>query len=434
MSTISERILEQWLQEIIRSSSSSPSPPLDNVRNNHPPPYHHHANAFNAFNALLTRSSRNPFRNEEEEEQHTSTSTTAAQIRFPEYDESMYRYHRNIADYQHVMLQMMDCLDANRRLPARQQTAILDNMVYPFNRNMQEYNAIMRQSLEMLCELHRQPSSSSSSNGGRPVMVTRPTMTTTTTMGPPSGPSGPSGPSEMQEIYAMLPFMRYLHVPEISRVNLSPPPPPPPSSLNPNATRRLTPDQIQLATRNYVYAPPLHATTTPPICAISLEEFRNGDSITQIQPCRHEFRTEFLNRWFQRDARCPVCRCNLWDVSFHDTADVSLSSMPLPLPLVESYDGAGAPRMLPRTYRNRAMSEPHVLFRPEVDVLGTTMRRGGFTSDVTAAQPPPGSSSLEIQQWLHTLLNRRSGFSNMDVDITYTVEYDVSMNRMSGGV
>ena len=157
MSTVSERIIEQWLQELI-NQSSQPSqsfpPSLDNL----PPSFFHTTNIRN--NENRNNRNQNVPRNREgvSEPGPPSSAPAPAPIRFPEYDESMYRYHRNMADYQHVMLQMMECMESNRRLPARQQNAILDNMIYPFNRNMQEYNTIMRQSLDILSEMHRHPS------------------------------------------------------------------------------------------------------------------------------------------------------------------------------------------------------------------------------------------------------------------------------------
>jgi hypothetical protein len=43
-------------------------------------------------------------------------------------------------------------------------------------------------------------------------------------------------------------------------------------------------------------------------CPISLEEFRDGDSLTRILYCGHIFKTDELTRWFTRNTHCPTCR------------------------------------------------------------------------------------------------------------------------------
>ena len=66
----------------------------------------------------------------------------------------------------------------------------------------------------------------------------------------------------------------------------------------------------------------LHATTmlnydvsnnelTSNICPISLEEFRNGESLTRINHCGHVFRSTELSRWFVRNPHCPSCRYDI---------------------------------------------------------------------------------------------------------------------------
>jgi hypothetical protein len=50
---------------------------------------------------------------------------------------------------------------------------------------------------------------------------------------------------------------------------------------------------------------------TSQICPISLEEFRDGESLTKIIYCGHIFKTNELSRWFQRNSHCPSCRYNI---------------------------------------------------------------------------------------------------------------------------
>ena len=44
------------------------------------------------------------------------------------------------------------------------------------------------------------------------------------------------------------------------------------------------------------------------ICPITLELVQPGDSIMQINNCRHRFKETALRRWFDNHKRCPVCR------------------------------------------------------------------------------------------------------------------------------
>jgi hypothetical protein len=44
------------------------------------------------------------------------------------------------------------------------------------------------------------------------------------------------------------------------------------------------------------------------ICPITLEQVQPGDSVMQINNCRHRFKENALRRWFDNHQRCPVCR------------------------------------------------------------------------------------------------------------------------------
>jgi hypothetical protein len=44
------------------------------------------------------------------------------------------------------------------------------------------------------------------------------------------------------------------------------------------------------------------------ICPITLEPVQQGDSVMQINNCRHRFKESALRRWFDNHQRCPVCR------------------------------------------------------------------------------------------------------------------------------
>lgn len=63
-------------------------------------------------------------------------------------------------------------------------------------------------------------------------------------------------------------------------------------------------------------------------CPITLEEFRNGDLLTQIRQCGHIFSQSAIQNWFSRNVRCPVCRYDIRtrlsrDISGNTPADLS---------------------------------------------------------------------------------------------------------------
>jgi len=60
------------------------------------------------------------------------------------------------------------------------------------------------------------------------------------------------------------------------------------------------------ATTTYCYQIP--EAGEPLVCPISLEPIENNDVVTKINRCSHIFKHAHLQRWMQRDNRCPVCR------------------------------------------------------------------------------------------------------------------------------
>jgi hypothetical protein len=81
--------------------------------------------------------------------------------------------------------------------------------------------------------------------------------------------------------------------------------------IPPTPTTRLpTIGQIQAATEIFEYDPendPIAHHT----CPISLEDFREGESLTRIISCGHIFKTNELSRWFTRNSHCPSCRYDI---------------------------------------------------------------------------------------------------------------------------
>jgi hypothetical protein len=45
-------------------------------------------------------------------------------------------------------------------------------------------------------------------------------------------------------------------------------------------------------------------------CPISLEEFKEGDSIIEL-PCNHIFNEHNIKNWLKEQPNCPVCRTNI---------------------------------------------------------------------------------------------------------------------------
>lgn len=71
-----------------------------------------------------------------------------------------------------------------------------------------------------------------------------------------------------------------------------------------------TSGQITSATTVFTYDISNNPLTSQ-ICPISLEDFRDGESLTYINHCNHVFKTAELNRWFTRNAHCPTCRYDI---------------------------------------------------------------------------------------------------------------------------
>tara|TARA_B110000967_G_scaffold155871_1_gene160729 strand:- start:21028 stop:22215 length:1188 start_codon:yes stop_codon:yes gene_type:complete len=57
-------------------------------------------------------------------------------------------------------------------------------------------------------------------------------------------------------------------------------------------------------------------------CPISLENFEEHDEIRKINACGHYFKKMHIDRWFEQNVRCPVCR--------HDIRNTELVTVPVP--------------------------------------------------------------------------------------------------------
>jgi hypothetical protein len=71
-----------------------------------------------------------------------------------------------------------------------------------------------------------------------------------------------------------------------------------------NASTRLSETDISYGTTVFSYVNEMPSL----ICPITLELVQPGDSVMQINNCRHRFKETALRRWFDNNQRCPVCR------------------------------------------------------------------------------------------------------------------------------
>ena len=77
-----------------------------------------------------------------------------------------------------------------------------------------------------------------------------------------------------------------------------------------NVVVRPTPEQIRNATRSIIYSPN-NVNISNSSCPITLEPFEEQQMLTQIIYCGHVFSQDGINRWFEANVRCPICRYDI---------------------------------------------------------------------------------------------------------------------------
>lgn len=82
-----------------------------------------------------------------------------------------------------------------------------------------------------------------------------------------------------------------------------------PGFASTNVESGLSEADIRRYTTTSSFAPSENLIST--ICPITLDAFREGDSITKIQTCGHIFKTSAITEWLRRHERCPVCRARV---------------------------------------------------------------------------------------------------------------------------
>ena len=388
-------------------------------------------------------------------------------LNFPEFDELMYLYHRNVQEYQYTVQEMTERIELNHRRNTRQQNMLLDNFVYPYHRNMQEYNQVTLRCLDVLQNL----------NASR---VTRPDVS-----------SGFANPTSTPQNNTQVPTFRPTNaearnrniIPEIFNIsrpieygftfypNIVPR-----NVITPQPTNHLlTPAQIALATREYTFQESdRNLLNTIPVCPIMLEEFQVGNNIREIVHCGHQFLSSSLERWFRRSCCCPICRYNLWDISatepnrttrtrsrFAETLSPAelvvggfqppdrsransmvdqdrllgtepLRSLPpssqriMDIPLSTSlFSQTRSPfrtTSLPRSENELGVEG----FQPsDQDFTNRTITIPGIVDVSNTDTNLESIAETTIRNWISSFLhNQPNQFPNIDLDISYTVEYD----------
>jgi hypothetical protein len=234
-------------------------------------------------------------------------------LNFPEFDELMYLYHRNVQEYQYTVQEMTERIELNHRRNTRQQNTLLDNFVYPYHRNMQEYNQVTLRCLDVLQNMNALRFTRPDGFANTRVPTYRPTNAERDNVPTRDVNRRVGGDARnrniIPEIFNMSRPIEYgfTFYPNVVPRNVITPQ---------HATHLLTPAQIALATREYIFQESdRNVLNTIPVCPIMLEEFQVGNNIRQIVHCGHQFLSTSLERWFRRSCCCPVCRYNLWDIS-----------------------------------------------------------------------------------------------------------------------
>lgn len=80
-------------------------------------------------------------------------------------------------------------------------------------------------------------------------------------------------------------------------------------------------NQINNAIETIVYSNDLSLINSS--CPITMEDFIIGERICRIRHCRHSFRENAIQSWFQTNVRCPVCRYDIRESSDNIRPDIS---------------------------------------------------------------------------------------------------------------
>lgn len=178
-----------------------------------------------------------------------------------------------------------------------------------YNNNMREYNSNVRQILTILNEIHRdirtlntmneQPINRPSNQVPRPEnsrfydgVFTQPNGSSTRPNQNRSYNNTPIQTQPSNNIFDIL----------LQAIPLT-------SNME-NVVVRPSQEQIRNATRSIIY----NSNNTRIMnntCPITLEPFEERQMLTQITYCGHVFSQDGINRWFEGNVRCPICRYDI---------------------------------------------------------------------------------------------------------------------------
>jgi hypothetical protein len=93
-------------------------------------------------------------------------------------------------------------------------------------------------------------------------------------------------------------------------------------------------------------------------CPITLEDFNEGDVVTQIIHCGHIFQPHSIDNWFQRNVHCPVCRYDIRNTTTATDASGGSNTMnSIHMENQETIDDESVPPPLLNTATNSHMDD-----------------------------------------------------------------------------
>lgn len=181
-----------------------------------------------------------------------------------------------------------------------------------YNNNMREYNTNVRQIFTTLNEIHRdirtlnsmneQPPNRPSNQAPRPEnsnyyndLFTQPNRSTSRPNQNRSYNNTTNMPLQTQSSNNIFDIL-------LQAIPLTP--------TMENVVVRPSQEQIRNATRSIIYSSN-NTRITNNTCPITLEPFEEQQMLTQITYCGHVFSQDGINRWFEGNVRCPICRYDI---------------------------------------------------------------------------------------------------------------------------
>lgn len=216
----------------------------------------------------------------------------------PEFAKMLHAYHYNMLEYNYTIQQIIQSITSLRNRTRSGSVHEIYETGLQYNRNIQDYNKIMETSLDLYSDLYFSYNSNDRNNYSTPANVnTVPASANTRATNPPSGTNTTNNLPVISRPQAIVSYTVFPYIPSVS---------------TDVEEVLLTENQIQEFTEQYIFSrESTDISNASPSCPISLDLFQEGDSILKIRHCGHEFKSAPLRRWFQRSSHCPLCRCNL---------------------------------------------------------------------------------------------------------------------------